>query len=758
MSRAEIQFTEQILSTLSFSKECAELILDEAEGALAVIEPNGRLLRINNEFLAVSQVDPARIPSSQALSIFEPGSETEIEDIISKVSIDGKPHHFEKRARSGATYLWSCQRLNVTSEILGNPLLVLRGADVSLVKKQQKELSDLYETIPYAILAVGKDQKIEASYSAFGVELFGIPDLRGQSIFELVYEGSWEKRSESEKKSILAALNCFDQTSLIGDLLCEVVPRHSCIEVPSQWGVKTIHLGVRVRPLAENDLVRQLLFQVEDRTALVEEEERVQSSMQQERLAVERAIQIRRANPEFLFAMIDELGPYFERLRDSTQNRDWKETARLYHGIKGLVRIGGLSQLTKVTHEAEDRVKTILGKNSPDDQLLSLLVKDTDAIIEEWSESLGMIRALHSSSGTSITNATDAVQWNRRTSDRAIKIEKRIAELKAIKETDSISDARVSFELKLQRHRLLWETMPRLSSLDLFVRELSSRNQKEQKWMFEPEFKFGDTRVDDEVLQVLNEILMHLINNAYAHGEPREGTKLCFKLEVERVGGRLQGVYEDNGRGFNLDQIRATAVRRGIMNPSLVTGLSKDETLELIFSQGFSTAAEVTNLAGRGVGLEVVRDRLSKFGGDIKANIGSDGGARFDFRLKSEASWLPTSQKIKLVDLMAGMNGLGELGCPMAILESDQSQWQEKELWIDLSKLQMALVLIGGSWCLRKLSEEQLQITQTAPSESEVEAEDLGLAVNALDAMGLRDLTAIDQGEWVLNIPLFEPS
>jgi hypothetical protein len=385
-------------------------------------------------------------------------------------------------------------------------------------------------------------------------------------------------------------------------------------------------------------------------------------------------------------------------------------------------------------------------------------VKDTDAIIEEWSESLGMIRALHSSSGTSITNATDAVQWNRRSSDRAIKIEKRIAELKAIKETDSISDARVSFELKLQRHRLLWETMPRLSSLDLFVRELSSRNQKEQKWMFEPEFKFGDTRVDDEVLQVLNEILMHLINNAYAHGEPREGTKLCFKLEVERVGGRLQGVYEDNGRGFNLDQIRATAVRRGIMNPSLVTGLSKDETLELIFSQGFSTAAEVTNLAGRGVGLEVVRDRLSKFGGDIKANIGSDGGARFDFRLKSEASWLPTSQKIKLVDLMAGMNGLGELGCPMAILESDQSQWQEKELWIDLSKLQMALVLIGGSWCLRKLSEEQLQITQTAPSESEVEAEDLGLAVNALDAMGLRDLTAIDQGEWVLNIPLFEPS
>jgi hypothetical protein len=756
MSRVEIHFTEQILSTLSFAKECAELILDEAEGVLAIIDPNGRLLRTNNEFLAVSRLDPAQVPISKVLSIFEPGSETEIDEIIKKVSLDGKSLHFEKRTSSEATYLWSCQRLNVASGILEAPLLLLRGVDVSLIKKQQKELNDLYDTIPYAILAVGKDQKIEASYSAFGSELFGISDLRGRSIFDLVYQNSWEKRGEPEKKSILAALNCFGELNLIGELLCEVVPRQSCIQVPTFNGTKTVHLGVRVRPLCENDLIRRLLFQIEDRTALVEEEARIRSSEEQERITVERVLQIKRASPEFLFSMINELEPYFNRLLESTQSRDWKEAARLYHGIKGLVRIGGLSHLTKVAHEAEDRVKTILGKTSPDDQLLSLLEKDTQTIMDEWRESLGMIKAIHKSGRASTTSEVESEQVSRWVSDRAVKIEKRITELKASRKTVSTANVRVSFELQLQRYRLLWETTPMLSSLDLLLREQSIRNQQDQKWILEPQFKFGDTRIDHEVLQVLKEILIHLINNAYAHAEPRDGTKLVFKLEVERSGDRLQGFYEDNGKGFNLDKIRAAAVRQGRISPSSLIGLSKEEILELIFLQGFSTAAEITELSGRGVGLEVVRDRLTKFGGEIKAVIGSQGGARFDFRLKSEASWLPNSRKIKLVDLIACMKDMDELGCPLEIFESDQNQWQGLELWIDLSKLQMAMVLVGGKWCLRKLSAEQLQITQTDPSGSKGEKEDLSLAINALVAMGVLDQRARDQGEWVLNIPLFQ--
>jgi hypothetical protein len=194
------------------------------------------------------------------------------------------------------------------------------------------------------------------------------------------------------------------------------------------------------------------------------------------------------------------------------------------------------------------------------------------------------------------------------------------------------------------------------------------------------------------------------------------------------------------------------------MNPSLVAGLSKDETLELIFTQGFSTAVEVTDLAGRGVGLEVVRDRLSKFGGEVKASVGSEGGARFDFRLKSDGSWLPASKKIKLADLLDGMKSMAELGCPMSIDGSNHSQWPERELWLDLPKLQMALVLLGGRWILRKQSEEQLQLTQTEPPDSVVEVEDLSLATNTLGALGILDLRARDRREWVLNIPLFERS
>jgi hypothetical protein len=60
----------------------------------------------------------------------------------------------------------------------------------------------------------------------------------------------------------------------------------------------------------------------------------------------------------------------------------------------------------------------------------------------------------------------------------------------------------------------------------------------------------------------------------------------------------------------------------------------------------------------------------------------------------------------------------------MSIDGSNHSQWPERELWLDLPKLQMALVLLGGSWLLRKQSEEQLQLTQTEPPDSAVEVED----------------------------------
>ncbi len=132
-----------------------------------------------------------------------------------------------------------------------------------------------------------------------------------------------------------------------------------------------------------------------------------------------------------------------------------------------------------------------------------------------------------------------------------------------------------------------------------------------------------ETELDKTMLERLGDPLVHLLRNSVDHGieppdervakgKPRQGTIL---LEAEHVGGEVAIRITDDGRGIDADRVRAKAVEKGIIAADMA--LSREEILQLIFAPGLSTAQKVSNVSGRGVGMDVVKRNIEALRGRV---------------------------------------------------------------------------------------------------------------------------------------------
>jgi two-component system sensor histidine kinase and response regulator WspE len=178
---------------------------------------------------------------------------------------------------------------------------------------------------------------------------------------------------------------------------------------------------------------------------------------------------------------------------------------------------------------------------------------------------------------------------------------------------------------------VLFEPYPRM------VRELARELGKEVELSVEGE----DTRVDRSVLEALKDPLLHLVRNALDHGlETREERADAGKsprghltLSARREGERLLLRVEDDGRGLDPQHLRDVAVRKGLLDHASAQALMDSAARDLIFLPGFSSKDAATELSGRGVGLDVVRVRMTALGGEATVDSVPGNGAAFEVRV-----------------------------------------------------------------------------------------------------------------------------
>ena len=169
--------------------------------------------------------------------------------------------------------------------------------------------------------------------------------------------------------------------------------------------------------------------------------------------------------------------------------------------------------------------------------------------------------------------------------------------------------------------------------LERLVRDLSRQTGKDARLVLEG----SDVEIDRRILDELRDPLLHMVRNTIDHGmEVSEERVLAGKsaqgtlrLSAVQRGDRVQITVEDDGRGLDVDAIRETAVRRNLLSAERAEGMDTTALIDLIFSPGFSTRAEVSELSGRGVGMDVVREHVTRLGGDISVRTTPGSGTSF---------------------------------------------------------------------------------------------------------------------------------
>ena len=186
-------------------------------------------------------------------------------------------------------------------------------------------------------------------------------------------------------------------------------------------------------------------------------------------------------------------------------------------------------------------------------------------------------------------------------------------------------------DLHMRPIKNLFNKFPRM------VRDLSQERGKKINLKI-----FGEeTRLDKMVIEEIGDPLIHLVRNAVDHGieTPEERRKKgksptgTIILSASQEGDKVVIKVEDDGRGMDPELIRRTAIEKGVITEDRARSLSRKECLELIFLPGFSTARKVTEISGRGVGMDVVKNNIKKLKGEIGIDTRIDVGTTFTVKL-----------------------------------------------------------------------------------------------------------------------------
>jgi two-component system chemotaxis sensor kinase CheA len=185
----------------------------------------------------------------------------------------------------------------------------------------------------------------------------------------------------------------------------------------------------------------------------------------------------------------------------------------------------------------------------------------------------------------------------------------------------------------------LWSKFPRV------VRDLAVACGKRARI----ELEGRETELDRTIIEAIKDPLTHLVRNAVDHGveapeartaagKPAEG---CIFMRAFHEGGQVNIEISDDGGGIDPERLKEKALAKGLISPEQAARLSDREALNLIFLPGFSTAAKVTNVSGRGVGMDVVKTNIERIGGMVDVQSQPGHGTTFKMKIPLTLAIIP---------------------------------------------------------------------------------------------------------------------
>lgn len=221
-------------------------------------------------------------------------------------------------------------------------------------------------------------------------------------------------------------------------------------------------------------------------------------------------------------------------------------------------------------------------------------------------------------------------------------------------------------------------------TLRRLVRDLARNLGKQAEFVAEG----GETELDKNVIDRLKDPLVHILRNCVDHGLESPETRLAagkptagtVRLRASHVSGEVLLEISDDGAGVNLERVRAKAQEKGLLAPG--ESVDDQKTLEYLFAPGFSTANAVSNVSGRGVGLDVVKVSIEGLRGQVHLESTPGAGTRFTLRLPLTLAIIDGMQvrvgRERYIIPLASVSACQERYCQGEAVPVDTISWQDK--------------------------------------------------------------------------------
>ena len=178
------------------------------------------------------------------------------------------------------------------------------------------------------------------------------------------------------------------------------------------------------------------------------------------------------------------------------------------------------------------------------------------------------------------------------------------------------------------------------------VRDLARSLKKEINLVMEGE----DTDLDKNLVEALADPLVHLVRNSCDHGVEMPDVRLkagktregCIRLSASQEGDHILLQIEDDGAGMDPEKLKSIAIKRGVIDAEYASRMSDTEAYNLIFAPGFSTKQEISDISGRGVGMDVVKTSITQLNGSVHIHSELGVGTRLEIKVPLTLAILPT--------------------------------------------------------------------------------------------------------------------
>ncbi|MBF0500171.1 MAG: Hpt domain-containing protein [Candidatus Riflebacteria bacterium] len=488
-----------------------------------------------------------------------------------------------------------------------------------LVNARNAELKHIMNTVPVGLLSLNAEFRINPEHSRSAERMLGVEGLRGRDFLDLL--GLTNRRGDERK-----ALKDYLELLQMGIVNPDMDRLNPCpeLQLPKGGWVRLQYHFLNAGVGGQDLLVE--MEDISETKRLIARVEATQRESDQIK-AIAEAPDLFRDFLDDIRKILDHAEISLDGLETATDNKDRvNDMFRGVHTIKGVSGSFGMIEVGRHAAALEDA----LGRAREQEKLTSVFVTDIHDGLKRLEEAVAETKKI----STLILGDESAI------SGPVLRIP--LTNIKQLERLVRKSELSEGFRTDVAGKLRELQQIPAKKGLERTTRlvpGLISRLEKSVNFCLKGE----EIPIHYELAQELNGPLAHLLRNAFDHGVEGAEQRVaagkqeqgCVTVSVRQIEHWLEISVEDDGKGLDPEILRASAVRKGILSPESAKGLSEDECRKLIFRPGFSTTESVSDVSGRGVGMDVVQTTISKLGGDITIDSTPGVGSRFTLRVPS---------------------------------------------------------------------------------------------------------------------------